>query len=367
MDDEKTSQEKGRTGVNRRDFLASGGLTLGAAALASSSLKALGCADPACKSQSGTGAYPMDSDMGVIGDCTSGTLDPDLFLTHFDWGKVTKDLGDGKKRREYTFLSVDKEIEIAPGLFFPAWAYTSETPHDQDGNEIPGPGGINGHVPGPTIRCREGDEIYIKFINQNNHPHTIHFHGFHSAEMDGSMKHQFVFQNETFEYEFMAEPFGLHLYHCHSVPLKRHIHKGLYGTYIIDPKEGREPARELVMVMNGFDTNFDGDNEIYAVNSVANHHMRYPIKVKKDELVRVYLVNTTEFDPINSFHLHANFFYENRTGTSMKAEYFTDTVMFCQGERSILEMRFPKTGLYMFHAHQSEFAELGWMGNFEVV
>jgi FtsP/CotA-like multicopper oxidase with cupredoxin domain len=51
----------------------------------------------------------------------------------------------------------------------------------------------------------------------------------------------------------------------------------------------------------------------------------------------------------------------------MKAEYFTDTVMFCQGERSILEMRFPKTGLYMFHAHQSEFAELGWMGNFEVV
>ena len=31
-------------------------------------------------------------------------------------------------------------------------------------------------------------------------------------------------------------PFGLHLYHCHAVPLKRHIHKGLYGTFIIDPK-----------------------------------------------------------------------------------------------------------------------------------
>ena len=40
--------------------------------------------------------------------------------------------------------------------------------------------------------------------------------------------------------------------------------------------------------------------------------------------------------------------------------------MMCQGERSILEFRFPFTGKYMFHAHQSEFAELGWMGFFDV-
>ena len=37
-----------------------------------------------------------------------------------------------------------------------------------------------------------------------------------------------------------------------------------------------------------------------------------------------------------------------------------------QGQRGILEMRFPYPGQYMFHAHQSEFAELGWMGFFEV-
>ena len=40
--------------------------------------------------------------------------------------------------------------------------------------------------------------------------------------------------------------------------------------------------------------------------------------------------------------------------------------MQAQGQRGILELRFPKTGSYMFHAHQSEFAELGWMGMFEV-
>ena len=44
-----------------------------------------------------------------------------------------------------------------------------------------------------------------------------------------------------FVYEFDARPFGCHLYHCHTLPLKRHIHKGLYGTFIIDP-DGRGPA-----------------------------------------------------------------------------------------------------------------------------
>ena len=37
------------------------------------------------------------------------------------------------------------------------------------------------------------------------------------------------------------------------------------------------------------------------------------------------------------------------------------------GERAVLEMTFPYTGDYMFHAHQSEFAELGWMSFFRVV
>ena len=45
-----------------------------------------------------------------------------------------------------------------------------------------------------------------------------------------------------------------------------------------------------------------------------------------------------------------------------------DTVMQCQGQRGILEFTFAdhEPGMYMFHAHQSEFAELGWMGFFEV-
>ena len=52
-------------------------------------------------------------------------------------------------------------------------------------------------------------------------------------------------------------------------------------------------------------------------------------------------------------------------GTSLTAGEVTDTLMLCQGERAILETRFRYPGGFMFHAHQSEFAELGWMGMFQ--
>jgi FtsP/CotA-like multicopper oxidase with cupredoxin domain len=58
------------------------------------------------------------------------------------------------------------------------------------------------------------------------------------------------------------------------------------------------------------------------------------------------------------------FFDVYRTGTARTPHDHTDTVMLCQGERAILEMTFRYPGEFMFHAHQSEFAELGWMGNF---
>jgi FtsP/CotA-like multicopper oxidase with cupredoxin domain len=94
--------------------------------------------------------------------------------------------------------------------------------------------------------------------------------------------------------------------------------------------------------------------------------MNDPVAVKRNELVRIYLVNVLEFDLINSFHIHGNFFNWYPTGTSLKPREFTDTVMLCQGQRGVIEVCFEKAGKFMFHAHQSEFTELGWMGFFDV-
>jgi FtsP/CotA-like multicopper oxidase with cupredoxin domain len=310
------------------------------------------------------GARHTDGDGGMAGHAghtmhagTIGEVDharngfhPDQVLVDFDGGK-TRRLPGGRTLREWTFVAGEKEIEVAPGVHYAAWTY-------------------NGRVPGPTVRATEGDLMRVHFVNSSTHPHTIHFHGIHPAEMDGvagSGPGGMVHPGERFTYEFEAGPFGLHLYHCHTFPLAEHISKGLYGAFICDPKGGRPPAKELVMVLNAFDTNFDSSNEIYAVNSIAFAYMRNPIRVRRGELVRIYLVNVLEFDPINSFHLHANFFHHYPTGTSLQPTELTDTIIQGQGQRGVLEVRFPSRGQFMFHAHKSEFAELGWAGFFEVV
>ena len=275
-------------------------------------------------------------------DVTEGLKMARQALTSFDYGKVSKRT-DGRTVRDYEMTAVEQNIEIAKGIKFPGWTY-------------------NGTIPGPTLRCTEGDIVRVKFYNNSTHPHSIHFHGIHPTNMDGL---EAVMPGETFIYEFEAKPAGMQVYHCHVAPLRRHIHKGLYGNFIIDPKKPRTAAREFNMVMNGFDLNLDGENEVYTVNGYAFAYQQEPIKVKAGELVRIYLSNLTEFDLINSFHLHANFFNYYATGADPEARpQYTDTIMQCQGERGILEIVFPEPGRYMFHAHQSEFAELGWMGFF---
>jgi Mn-dependent DtxR family transcriptional regulator/FtsP/CotA-like multicopper oxidase with cupredoxin domain len=247
--------------------------------------------------------------------------------------------------REFTLDIEETMLEIAPGLEFPAWTF-------------------NGSAPGPVLRVTEGDRVRITLRNNSTQPHTLHSHGIHGSDQDGVF--EIVPPGESHVYEFTAGPAGVMPYHCHVMPLKKHIGKGLYGTLIIDPKVPRPKAKELTMVMNAFDTNADGENEVYAVNGKAFYYAKYPIKVRRGELVRIFLTNMTENDPLNSFHLHGNFFnywpvtYDN-------PKQYTDVITQIQGDRGIVEVRFPETGQYMFHAHQTEFGDLGWMGFFEVV
>jgi len=343
--------------ISRRGFVKAGiggtGL-IGAAALGitqggfAQGLESPGVASRAMAHEPGAHVMPMV--VGEVNHVKNG-FNPTALLTDFDGGKVST-LPSGQTLREYTLVSQNQTIEIVPGVEFAAWTY-------------------NGRIPGPTIRVDEGDRVRITMLNASDHPHSTHFHGVHPGLVDGvfDMRSGVVQPGGSHTYEFDAEPFGLHLYHCHTAPLAKHIAKGLYGTFIIDPKGGRPKVdREMVMVMAGYDVDFDGANDFYLVNGIPFHydHGKHPIPLRVGETVRIYLVNVLEYDISNSFHLHANFFNYFPTGTSLTPSEFTDTVALMQGQRGILEFSFKHPGRYMFHAHKTEFAELGWTGVFEV-
>lgn len=287
---------------------------------------------------------PADNPLAGALAARVGTLkgfNPSQTLSTFDWGDLSKSR-DGRVLRTYHVTARDVELEIAPGVFVSAWTH-------------------NGLVPGPTLRCRAGDRVKVEFTNESAADHTMHFHGIHPAEMDGVQP--FVRPGDRYVYEFDAEPPGLHLYHCHVPPVALHMSRGMFGVFIIDPLTPLPPARELVVVLSAWDVDFDGRNEIYAINGCANYFRDHPIELVCGERVRLFLVNAIEYDAISSFHLHGNFF--DVTGGAAPARG-VDTVCLSQAERRVLEFSYKFTGMFMFHPHQNTFAERGAMGHFLV-
>ncbi|MFM7407768.1 MAG: multicopper oxidase domain-containing protein [Cuspidothrix sp.] len=273
----------------------------------------------------------------------NGATNPMEVLRDFDYGTIKQE--NGRTIREFELVAGTSTIQLNSAVSYNIWD-------------------LNGRIPGPTLRAKEGERIRILFLNKAGHSHSLHFHGIHRAEMDGVRP---VSNGKAAIYEFDAEPYGVHLYHCHVAPVTRHIAKGLYGMFIIDPPKPRPPADEIVLIMSGYDVNDDNKNEYYAFNGVPHHYMHHPIQIYQNQLIRLYVLNIIEFDPAATFHLHANFFDVYRSGMTMTPSEKTDVLTMGVAERHILEFAFKYSGKYMFHPHQDAVAENGCMGQFEVI
>jgi FtsP/CotA-like multicopper oxidase with cupredoxin domain len=276
-------------------------------------------------------------------EAPSNVVNPMKVLRDFDYGTLKRE--NGRTIREFRITAGNSTIQLNSAVSFNAWNF-------------------NNRVPGPTLRAKQGDRVRVLFLNQGGHSHSMHFHGIHRSEMDGVRP---VRHGSATVYEFDVAPFGVHLYHCHTEPVTRHIGKGLYGMFIIDPPTPRPPADEMVLIMAGYDVNEDRHNEFYAFNGVPHHYMHHPIQIYQNQLIRLYVLNMIEFDPAVTFHIHGNFFELYRSGMTMKPSEKADVVTMGTAERHILEFAYTYPGKYMFHPHQDAIAESGCMGQFEVI
>jgi CopA family copper-resistance protein len=97
---------------------------------------------------------------------------------------------------------------------------------------------INGSLPAPILRWREGDTVTLRVANTlPDDPASIHWHGILlPANMDGvpGLSFNGIFPGETYVYRFHVRQGGSYWYHSHSAFQEQ---LGLYGALIIEPRE----------------------------------------------------------------------------------------------------------------------------------
>jgi len=111
---------------------------------------------------------------------------------------------------------------------------------------------VNGSLPAPTLRWREGDTVTIHVTNQLNETSSIHWHGLILPyQMDGAHGVSFagIAPNTTFTYRFKVQQSGTYWYHSHSGMQEQ---TGLYGAIIIEPLKGETivAERDYVIVLS---------------------------------------------------------------------------------------------------------------------
>ncbi len=123
---------------------------------------------------------------------------------------------------------------------------------------------INGSVPGPLLRMREGEEVRLRVRNELSVDSSLHWHGILlPPEMDGVPGISFdgIAPGETFEYRYRLKQAGTYWYHSHSGFQEQ---AGVYAPLVVDPLPGNESFHydsELILVLS--DWSFEKPARIY--------------------------------------------------------------------------------------------------------
>ena len=236
--------------------------------------------------------------------------------------------------------------ETKPGVFVDAMAY-------------------NGTVPGPELRMEQGDRVRIIVLNEMDEPTIMHFHGFTIPNaMDGV---PFITQDPIlpggyFTYEFTVEdPPGAYVYHSHFDSTEQ-VGRGLYGSIIVEPKNGVWPYPAVTWDANGKlsfgaspeigteSTLFLGDGPLgYTLNG-KEFPATAPIVAELGDWVLIHIANDGSM--LHPMHLHGfHFAVVGEDGFPLAEPYMADTLVVAPGQRFDVLVHADQPGVWAFHCH----------------
>jgi len=153
-----------------------------------------------------------------------------------------------RKTHDYELIAAPHDIELVPGHVTPAWTF-------------------GGQAPGVELRCRQGDELRVRFINHLPEPTTIHWHGIRlPLEMDGVpyVSQAPVLPGEFFDYRFVTPDAGSYWYHPHESSAKQ-LGRGLVGPLIIEEREPSGFRHERTLCLKSWHVDEEGAFTAFSV------------------------------------------------------------------------------------------------------
>lgn len=224
--------------------------------------------------------------------------------------------------------------EVEPGKFVEAWGY-------------------NGVVPGPELRVTEGDKVRVIVKNELDESTAVHFHGQMPANaMDGVpfLTQPPIKPGTNFTYEFIAKPFGTHMYHSHHNSTVQ-TGMGLLGAFIVEPKDPKDRLAhdlEYTLVLN------DGPLG-YTING-KGFPATAPLSAKKGQKILIRYMNEGQL--LHPMHLHGlPQLVVARDGYRLPQPFMCDTITIAPGERWDVLVDATEVGLWAFHCHVLSHAE----------
>lgn len=249
------------------------------------------------------------------------------------------------------------KVTIAEGVTYDAWTFEDR-------------------VPGPVLRVTQGDTVEFTLVNRSPMPHSLDFH---ATEIAPERAYRNLMPRDSIKYRFVPRVPGAFMYHCGTAPVALHIANGMYGAIIVDPRQGRPPAKEFVFVQSEFYTQTLADSsrtidwqkvlnlspDYVVFNGRDAIHAKHPIPVRVGEPLRMYVVNAGP-NRFSAFHVVGAIFDRVYLDGSLAHPLEgVQTVTVPVGGGAIFEARLVEPGTYPFVSHAFADATKGAVGMFE--
>ena len=220
----------------------------------------------------------------------------------------------------------------------------------------------NGSIPGPTLHVDEGSEITVEVVNDTDMETTVHWHGLRLENRYDGVPHETqepIPIGGTYTHKLQFPDAGFYWYHPH-IREDYAQEMGLYGPIVVEPSDPDywPPADRFLtltlddlLVEDGHIAAFHKSGPTFVAMGrfgnvlLVNGNTEFAADVTAGEVVRLYLVNTTNTRIFNVAIADARMKLVGGDSGRVEREEFVEEVLLAPSERAVVDVHFDRPGV----------------------